>query len=654
MLTKRLLAPLLALTIISACTSKENKWTDRAFTGMPLEEWSFSIDGESWENVEIPHTYNNIDGQSKSYYRGTAHYKTTLPAASAQTPRYLIFEGVGQGCYVILGGDTLRFHSGGYTPFYVDITGKEGRELEVFCDNFLDLDRIPLTSDFNKNGGLHYPVWLLKCPAVHFSPEAYGYYRMHVSQNEVSDEKACGEDVLSEVCELFPSEYIHIGGDECPKASWEKCPKCQAKIRALGLKDKDGESAEHYLQSYVITRVEKFLNAKGRKIIGWDEILEGGIAPNATIMSWHGDKPGWKAAAMGHDAIMTPNYCMYFDKYHSTDESKEPFGIGGYLPVEKVYAYEPCFDGMCEEEKAHILGVQANMWTEYIADADHLYYMLLPRLAALSEVQWCQAERKDWERFYGAAEDYCRMYETMGYNWAEHIFHAKGEIEVDPQTRSAVIELWAQDDAPIRYTLNGKTPTRFSKLYRQPLTLTESAVLKAVAFRKDAEPREFSCSFVSHKGLGAELSYSERPHRKYRYGLPGCLTDGLRGTEVFRTASWAAWRGTPVDLVIDMKTNETVSSVAAGVLRNQSDNIFFPESLTVSVSSDGENFVEVASQKYDAEIEAPNFLGELTLTFPETSARYVKLTMVPLARIPQWRAPEGNAAYAFIDEIIVR
>ena len=193
MLTKQLLAPLLALTIISACTSKENRWTDRSFTGEPLEEWSFSIDGQTWEDVKIPHTYNNIDGQSKSYYRGTAHYKTTLPAASAQTPRYLIFEGVGQGCHVILEGDTLRFHSGGYTPFYVDITGKEGRELEVFCDNFLDLDRIPLTSDFNKNGGLHYPVWLLECPAVHFSPEAYGYYRMHVSQKEVSDEKACGE-----------------------------------------------------------------------------------------------------------------------------------------------------------------------------------------------------------------------------------------------------------------------------------------------------------------------------------------------------------------------------------------------------------------------------------------------------------------------------
>ena len=190
---KILISAILALAVFSSCCERESSWTDRAMTGTPLTTWSFSIDGESWENVEIPHTYNNIDGQSKSYYRGTAHYKTTLPAASAQTPRYLIFEGVGQGCHVILEGDTLRFHSGGYTPFYVDITGQEGRELEVFCDNFLDLDRIPLTSDFNKNGGLHYPVWLLECPAVHFSPEAYGYYRMHVSQKEVSDEKACGE-----------------------------------------------------------------------------------------------------------------------------------------------------------------------------------------------------------------------------------------------------------------------------------------------------------------------------------------------------------------------------------------------------------------------------------------------------------------------------
>ena len=461
------------------------------------------------------------------------------------------------------------------------------------------------------------------------------------------------EDVLSEVCDLFPSEYIHIGGDECPKASWEKCPKCQAKIKALGLTDKDGESAEHYLQSYVIKRIEKFLNSKGRKIIGWDEILEGGIAPNATIMSWHGDKPGWKAAAMGHDAIMTPNYCMYFDKYQSTDDDKEPFGIGGYLPVEKVYAYEPCFEGMSDDEKSHILGVQANMWTEYIADAGHLYYMLLPRLAALSEVQWCHEGRRDWKRFYDASDVYCRIYDTMGYNYAEHVFHAKGSVEVDTDARSAVVQLWAQDGVPVRYTLDGTTPTRFSKKYTEPLTLNESFDLRAVAFRKNTEPREFVCKFNSHKALGAKLTYSCPPHRRYRYGLPGCLTDGLRATENFTTPSWAAWRGAAVELVVELKTEESVSSVAVGVLRNQMDNIFLPERLTVSVSTDGQGFMEVASQEYDADEKAPDFLGELTLTFPEASARYVKLTVVPLARIPQWRAPEGNPAYAFIDEIIV-
>ena len=461
------------------------------------------------------------------------------------------------------------------------------------------------------------------------------------------------EDVLSEVCDLFPYEYIHIGGDECPKTSWEKCPKCQAKIQELGLVDKDGEKAEHFLQSYVITRVEKFINSKGRKIIGWDEILEGGIAPNATIMSWHGDNPGWKAAAMGHDAIMTPNYCMYFDKYQSTDESKEPFGIGGYLPVDKVYAYEPCKEGMTEAEKAHILGVQANMWTEYIASVDHLYYMLLPRLAALSEVQWCKEGRKNWDRFYAACDHYCKMYKTMGYSYAPHILQARGSVTVDSANKCAQVELEAQGGVPVRYTLDGTTPTKSSKVYKKPLTLTESFDLRAVAFRDDAEPREFTGKYTSHKALGAELTYSLPPHRRYRYGLPTCLTDGLRGTESFRTASWAAWRGTSVDLVVDMKAEEKISSVAIGTFRNQLDNIFLPEKLVVSVSTDGVNYTEVASQKYDVEQEAPNCLVDLTLLFPETSARYVKVTVTPLAKMPEWRKQDGNSAYAFVDEIII-
>ena len=218
------------------------------------------------------------------------------------------------------------------------------------------------------------------------------------------------EDVLSEVCELFPAEYVHIGGDECPKVRWEKCPHCQAKIAELGLRDDKKYKAEHYLQGYVTTRMETFLASKGKKLIGWDEILEGEIAPNATVMSWRGVAGGLQAVRMGHDAIMTPNTFFYLDYYQAVDKENEPLAIGGYLPIEKCYSYEPFTADMTDEERAHVLGVQANLWTEYIATADHLFYMLLPRLAALAEVQWCQPEVKSWERFHDSADHFCGIY----------------------------------------------------------------------------------------------------------------------------------------------------------------------------------------------------------------------------------------------------
>lgn len=235
------------------------------------------------------------------------------------------------------------------------------------------------------------------------------------------------EAVLTEVMDLFPSEFIHIGGDECPKVRWEQCADCQKKIKELGLKDKDGQKAEHYLQSYVTARIEKFLNEHGRNIIGWDEILEGELAPNATVMSWRGMEGGIKAAQMGHKVIMTPTTYCYFDYYQSKDRENEPLAIGGFLPVEQVYGFEPAPDLLTAEQKSYILGAQANLWTEYIADPDHVEYMLLPRLAAMCEVQWMHPDNKDYESFLTRLPQLVTLYDRLGYNYAKHVLEAKPE-----------------------------------------------------------------------------------------------------------------------------------------------------------------------------------------------------------------------------------
>ena len=224
------------------------------------------------------------------------------------------------------------------------------------------------------------------------------------------------DDVLGEIADLFPSELIHVGGDECPKVRWRECPKCQAKIAELGLKTDDHYTKEAKLQSYVMAHASDFLASKGKRIIGWDEILEGGAAPGSVIMSWRGEKGGIEASKLGHDVIMTPNTYFYFDYYQSEDRDNEPYGIGGFLPLEKVYSYEPITEDYTPEQAAHIIGIQANLWTEFIASFAHAQYMELPRMAALSEVQWSSAP-KDYEAFFQRLPQMLRHYEANGYNY---------------------------------------------------------------------------------------------------------------------------------------------------------------------------------------------------------------------------------------------
>ena len=224
------------------------------------------------------------------------------------------------------------------------------------------------------------------------------------------------EDVLTEVMALFPSKYIHIGGDEAPKKEWEESEQAQAVIKREGLKD------EHELQSYFIQRIEKFLNSHGRQIIGWDEILEGGLAPNATVMSWRGMQGGIEAANQGHDVIMTPGTHMYFDHYQADPES-EPLAIGGFTPVKKVYSFEPTPDTLAAKKKKYILGAQGNVWTEYMKTSDHVEYMVLPRMSALAEVVWSAREKRNWEDFKKRLFKLEERYKALGYNYAEHVFN---------------------------------------------------------------------------------------------------------------------------------------------------------------------------------------------------------------------------------------
>ena len=250
------------------------------------------------------------------------------------------------------------------------------------------------------------------------------------------------EDVLGEICDIFPSEYIHIGGDECPKVRWASCPLCQQRIRQLGLRDTAQGSKEQYLQNYVTARMQAFLEGKGRKIIGWDEILEGELAPGATVMSWQGTAGGVEASARGFDVIMTPYTYLYLDYYQSRERDKEPYAIGGYLPVENVYAYEP-FDELDEFQQGHILGVQANLWTEYIATTEHLEYMLLPRLCALCEIQWCPRGSRDFERFKESLHHQFDILDAMGYTYCKDVFGVIGLPGHEQPARSPEeLEAW--------------------------------------------------------------------------------------------------------------------------------------------------------------------------------------------------------------------
>ena len=465
------------------------------------------------------------------------------------------------------------------------------------------------------------------------------------------------EDVLTETMELFPSEYIHIGGDECPKVRWEACPHCQAKIKELGLKDDSKHKKEFYLQSYVTERIEKFLNERGRKIIGWDEILEGELAPNATVMSWRGMDGGVTAAQMGHDVIMTPSSHVYFDHYQSMDRSKEPEAIGGYSSVARVYELEPVPAVLTPEQGKHILGVQANIWTEYIPFSTQVEYMLLPRLAALSEVQWLQPDKKNYMDFLRRLPRLITFYDKYNYNYAVHVFGVQASAKPNLAGKSLEIEMGTIDDAPIYYTLDGTAPTEKSTLYAGKLNLTESAQIRATAIRSDRNPSaEYTEFFNVSKSTFKPITLLTQPSSSYTYTGAVLLNDGLKGDNVnYKSGRWIGFQNKDLVAVIDLEKPTEISKVSVQNCIVTGDYILDARNLLVEVSDDGVNYRFLAGLETDPYMKTKHWEDVLkhTVIFPKVMARYVKVTVGTFKKFPKWHGAPDGQAFIFVDEIVV-
>lgn len=480
----------------------------------------------------------------------------------------------------------------------------------------------------------------------------------------VSDDVLCAgndsvlsfiDDVLGEVVALFPSKYIHVGGDECPKTRWKACPRCQARIKALGLKDDSLHTAEDYLQSFIINHAEKFLNSKGRQIIGWDEVLDGKLSAGATVMSWRGEGGGIKAARLGHDVIMVPNNYLYFDYYQTDDIANEPEAIGGYVPIDMVYGYEPYSSKLTPQEQKHIIGVQANHWSEYIPTFSHLQYMALPRWAALSEIQWCRQGSKDYDAFQRRLLRLTRHYDALGYSYARHIFNVNASYKANAKTGCVNVSMRTIDNAPIHYTLDGSQPTELSPVAGPELNISGDAKLRAMAIRPGGNSsrvtgEDIAFSLSTCKPITANLPVN----RQYEYGGVGTLVDGLRGNTNYKTGRWIAFFKNDMDVTIDLMAPTPLNRLTMTTNVEKGDWIFDLRGILIETSMDGVSFTPAVSETYPA-MRQSDRNGIYTHSYPlSATARYIRIKAQPEHSIPSWHGGKGNPAFLFVDEIEVR
>lgn len=450
--------------------------------------------------------------------------------------------------------------------------------------------------------------------------------------------------VLTEVIELFPGEYIHIGGDEAPKTKWKQCTHCQKLIRDHGLKD------EHELQSWFIKEIETFINSKGKSIIGWDEILEGGLAPNATVMSWRGTQGGIEAAKSGHKVIMTPTSHAYFD-YYQSEKPTEPLAIGGFLPLEKVYGFNPIPEELSPEEAKYVLGAQGNVWTEYMKTKQQVEYMIFPRMLAMSEVVWSgptENFEEDYAHFVNRVESFHQRLEAMHVNYANHLYSIKGEVI--KRKEGVYYKLSTPTSGKlIKYMLPNGNLTAYSEPFPIGGLRTQ---IKAMVYK---EGQIVSDTFVEdiafHKGMFAKINLNTHPHKSYSSGGIKALNNGIKGSDSrYGDSEWLGFWGDDLEVTIELDTAQELSWISTSFFHAPGQWIYAPNRVTLLTSKNGIDYQ--IDQTLDLNPDATRV--NAILDIDTLTTKFIKLKIPNFGTIPDGKQGAGNKAWTFIDEIIIQ
>ncbi|MFN2457287.1 MAG: family 20 glycosylhydrolase [Chitinophagaceae bacterium] len=450
------------------------------------------------------------------------------------------------------------------------------------------------------------------------------------------------EGVMDEVLQLFPSKYIHVGGDECPKTHWKKCPKCQTRIKAEGLKD------EHELQSYFIQRMEKYLNSKGRTLIGWDEILEGGLAPNAVVMSWRGEKGGIEAAKEKHDVVMTPGTHCYFDHTQSTNEDSIVFG--GFTPVEKVYSYQPVPQELSTEFSKYVLGAQGNVWTEYMKYPSKVEYMIFPRMSALSEVLWSLKEKRNWDNFENRLTTQFNRYDLWKANYSRAYYDIKTSILPSKGYKGLNVKFETKDKSgKLLYGVAGK---HFARNYTTPIVINEPAEITGLYYRDNKMLDSVTIKLNFNKATGKKITVKEEPSKNYPGDGAFTLVNGVHNsTGLSRGREFLGYNGGDMEAVIDLGTPQKISNVIVHTLNQEGSWIYRPSSVEVFASSDGKKYTSIGRTTEFSKTTGNN--GLMKVQFPVTTKRYLKVAVKNFGEIPDGKPGAGNKGWLFADEIEV-